>query len=200
MVPLHPSSQAADAEIAAAAANIRLLEERVVEANKAAAQLKEAQSAIALLQAELLRLKSSDSGTDSTATAGTSPRRSNSSRCSAFPEGAVAATALADSPMISTEEFSVAGSVVAPAEDLLLPREATTAQAAAHITREAALSNTALDFFPANEREDAYAQQLLSLQQKLHAEDAALSVLRMQLSSTFKVLCSFRGLICAEGA
>lgn len=41
--------------------------------------------------------------------------------------------------------------------------------------------------FPAEERDGVYAQQLLLLQQKLHTEAAALSILKMQLSSAFKV-------------
>lgn len=40
---------------------------------------------------------------------------------------------------------------------------------------------------PTEERDGVYAQQLLLLQQKLQAEAAALSILKMQLSSAFKV-------------
>lgn len=39
----------------------------------------------------------------------------------------------------------------------------------------------------AEEKRSVYAEELLVLQQKLHAEAAALAVLRMQLSSAFKV-------------
>ncbi|CDJ35912.1 uncharacterized protein EMH_0042770 [Eimeria mitis] len=185
---------AAEAAAAAAVAEVRLLEERVAEANKAAAQLREAQTAVALLQAELVRLKRPTYNTAGSITADTSPTRSSSSRCSAQLEAAAAllhvpavpASAAGESPPLAVSKAANATDDAA-AEDFALPAGAATADTADRAARETPFTCMGLEL-PGEDRDGVYAQQLLLLQQKLHADATALSTLRMQLSSAFKAV------------
>ncbi|CDJ62055.1 Trichohyalin, putative [Eimeria necatrix] len=185
--------QAAEAQVAAAAADVRLLEERVAEANKAASQLREAKVAVALLQAEVARLRGGTCSAATSFTTETSPTRSGSSRCSAHLEGGVGGLpVLADVPAAAESSAAVVSKGSSSQGDpavkgLALLAGPTTADAAAFIAKEADLASMAFDA-SAEEKRSVYAEELLVLQQKLHAEAAALAVLRMQLSSAFKAV------------
>ncbi|CDJ37519.1 Trichohyalin, putative [Eimeria tenella] len=185
--------QAAEAEVAAAAADVRLLEERVAEANKAASQLREAKVAVALLQAEVARLRGGACSAATSFTTETSPTRSGSSRCSTHLEGGAGGLpVLADVPVAAESSAAVASKGSSSQGDpvvkgLALLAGPTTADAAAFIAKEADLASMAFDV-SAEEQRSVYAEELLLLQQKLHAEAAALAVLRMQLSSAFKAV------------
>ncbi|CDI73922.1 Trichohyalin, putative [Eimeria praecox] len=186
--------QAAEAEAAAAVAEVRLLEERVAEAKKGAAQLREARTAVALLQAELVRLKSQACSAGGSITTDTSPTRSSSSRCSAQLEaGAIMLPVPAAPSCASGESFPFTASkgsssaAGATTEGPAVSSGAATANAADALALGTALTCMGLHF-PAEERDGVYGQQLLVLQQKIHAEASALSILKMQLSSAFKAI------------